>query len=170
MPRRIRPIRIEGNVAFVPLTQGHEAIIDATDVHLVNGFNWLASKEGRTFYARRTQGGGNFPSLTIRLHRAILGASDGQEVDHINGNGLDNRRSNLRIVTHAENMLNARPRADNTSGFKGVSFHRATGKWQSGIRINGKRRGLGLFATPEDAHAAYCAASEALHGQFGRVS
>lgn len=99
-----RTIRVVGDVAYVPLTQGLEAIIDATDAHLVDGHNWCAVKIGRTFYAMRSVVR-NGHKRTLYLHRAILGAG---EVDHASGDGLDNRRSNLRDVTHGQNMMNTR--------------------------------------------------------------
>jgi hypothetical protein len=103
-----------------------------------------------------------------RMHREIFGACDGQLVDHVDGDGLNNRRSNLRIATRAENNRNAAVRKDNTSGFKGVHWHKGDGRWQAQIRVAGKRIRLGAFDTPEAAHAAYCEAAARYHGAFAR--
>jgi hypothetical protein len=173
MPRKIRPIRIEGNIAYVPLTKGYEAIIDAADVHLVSGSNWFAQEYPRSVYAKRSRKKRGVVQC-IFLHRVLMGDPEGFEIDHINGNGLDNRRSgekgNLRVATKAQNGRNQRLFSSNTSGYKGVSFHKQASKWDARIMVDGKSRRLGLFSTPKDAAAAYAKASAELHGEFGRTS
>lgn len=164
----IRRIRIEGNTAYVPLTQGREATIDAADARLVEGFNWHAAKVGSRFYARRKQYSGD-TSCAFQMHRVILDAPPETLVDHINGNGLDNRRSNLRVANPAQNRQNMGRPAHNTSGLKGASWCKRTKKWQATISANKKQYHLGRFATPEEAHAAYCDASARLHGVFGKT-
>ena len=169
-----RPIRIEGSLAYVPLTKGYEAVIDAADVPLAEGFSWTAlvalRPDGsiRSVYAKRNMKIGA-KSQTIYLHRAIGGTDDAPEVDHRDGNGLNNRRSNLRPATGSQNMHNSRLRSDSKSRLKGASFHKARGKWQSQITVNRKNRGLGLFNCPTAAYFAYIKASRALHGEFGRI-
>jgi hypothetical protein len=168
MSRAIRPIRIEGDVAYVPLTKGYEAIIDAADVPLVEGVNWWAKISRITVYAAA-----KLPSPQRGdklMHRAIMNTPSKMETDHIDGDGLNNRRSNLRIATTSENQRNRGLSANNTSGFKGVSWQKRTKKWRAEIRSNGVYWWLGDFDTPEAAHAAYVAASERLHGEFGRVA
>jgi hypothetical protein len=165
MPKDIRPIRTEGNTAYISLTRGYEAVIDAADVHLVHDYNWCAVIDGNNVYAVRTDSKGR----TVRLHRTIMGYPVGFNVDHEDGDGLNNRRANLRKATHGQNMHNQRIARDNTSGFKGVSYHKARGKFQALIGIDGKRKYLGIFDTPEEAYAAYCHASAKYHGEFGRL-
>lgn len=168
--RTIRPIRVEGNVAYIPLTKGYEAIIDAADVPLVEGWNWTAfTPQRKTVYAVRTAWRGDRWGHA-RLHREIMGSPDGVYVDHIDGNGLNNRRRNLRLATHAENQRNAALRVDNRSGFKGVFWYAATAKWVAKIQINGASKHLGYFDSAEAAHAAYCAAADLFHGEFARTS
>ena len=168
MTRTIRPIRIEGNVAFVPLARGYTAIIDAADVHLVDKWNWCASVEGYTVYAvRGDRAGGQYRS--IRLHRVIMDAPDDLEVDHRSGDGLDCRRVNMRLATRSQNGCNQRLSRANTSGFKGVSWDSRNLKWLAPIAVGGKRICLGRFITPESAHAAYSEASARLHGDYGRL-
>ena len=168
MKRTIRPIAIEGKLARIPLTKGHVATIDAADVPLVEAWNWYALVGEWAVYAVRGEKiGGKWRS--IRLHRVIMSPPDGIEVDHISGDGLDNRRANMRQATTAQNQHNQRTRRDNTSGFKGVSWDRGGQKWQAHIKINGKSFKLGCHDTPESAHDAYAEASARLHGDFGRV-
>ena len=135
---------------------------------LVEGRNWIASHNGRTVYMQRTDYSGK-KRLTIRLHRLIMGNPCNLGVDHKDGNGLNNMRCNLRLSTQSQNMQNQRTRCDNLSGFKGVSLHKESGKFMARIKFDKKTNYLGLFATPEDAFAAYCAASKRYHGEFGRT-
>lgn len=164
---KVREIRIEGDVAYIPLTRGKEAVIDAQDAHLVSGFNWYADLNNGIWYAKRTINGPL--ARTVKMHRVLMGDPDGLCVDHRDCDGLNNRRSNLRTATVAENNQNHRTRANNTSGFKGVSLHKRSQRWQASIWIHGKIRHLGSFDTAEAAHLAYAAASAQLHGDFGRT-
>jgi hypothetical protein len=163
-----RPIRIDGEIAYVPLTQGYTAVIDAADAPLVGQYNWCAEVQSRAVYARRTDRSG-VKQRSVLMHRVLMGAPNGLEVDHIDGNGLNNRRDNLRTATKAQNVRNQRTRSDNTSGLKGVSWDGRNSKWKAQIKFNGKRHHLGRHNTPEQAYAAYCAASSRLHGEFGRT-
>lgn len=162
----IRSIRVHGGVAFVPLTQSKEAVIDAADVHLVEGVNWYAAKSRNTYYAQRqvktSQG-----QTTLLMHRVLMADVCG-EVDHKNGDGLDNRRSNLRPATKAQNQINTADRA-NSTGFKGVHFRAKNNRWVATIRIDGKRKYLGMFETPELAGAAYTEAAKQVHSDFRRA-
>jgi hypothetical protein len=164
-----RQIRVIGDIAFVPLTKGYEAIIDAADAPMVEGRLWRAlvvrRKDGsiRTIYATSRASGGQ----TIYLHRLIAGEPEGAEVDHRDGDGLLNIRSNLRVCSTSQNHCNRRLSIRNTSGFKGASWNASVGKWLARIKVNGKRHNLGHFLTPEEAHAAYVAASLKYHGEFG---
>lgn len=94
---------------------------------------------------------------------------EGMDTDHIDGDGLNNQRSNLRVCTHAENTRNVKMHKDNTSGFKGVCLHKATGKWRVEIMTNGKKVNIGLFVSKFDAHEAYVEACIKYHGNFSRV-
>jgi hypothetical protein len=90
------------------------------------------------------------------------------DVDHRNGDSLDNRRANIRLATTAQNCQNVRRNSRNTSGFKGVSWSARHRKWIAKIKACGRQRFLGLFDRAGDAHAAYCAAAVELHGEFAR--
>lgn len=166
-----RKIRIEGDVAYVPLTQGFEAVIDAVDLPLVAAFNWCVKVRWRTVYAQRTlHGTYRGKRQAVLLHRVITDAPENMQVDHKDGNGLNCRRNNLRQATNSQNQRNTRTRVDNTAGFKGVNLCKDRGVWQARIQVEGSRIHLGFFTTAEDAHAAYARASAALHGEFGRVA
>ncbi len=165
MTKTIRQPRIVGNLAYIPLTQGYETVINVSDLPVAEGFNWRVAKIGRSTYALRINP--LDPKRgSIRLHRAIMGEPEGLEVDHIDGDGLNNRRENLRLATRAENMRNRKTPSNNTSGFKGVIRVEWRKKWQARIVLNGKRKQLGYFDTPQDAHKAYCDGAKAIHGEF----
>lgn len=169
MKRHIRPIRIEGNIAYITLTQGYEAVIDAADVHLVEGRNWFARvTHGNAVYAESNL---SHPrSGQDKLHRIIIGDTPGLQIDHIDGDGLNNRRGNLRLATHSQNMQNRPLFKNNKSGFKGVSYRKDSKCWRAEILSKGDRHILGKFNCPTAAHFAYVKASRELHGEFGRIS
>lgn len=169
-----RPIRIEGDVAYVPLTKGYVAIIDVEDVPLVEGWNWTALVQDGTVYAyRRATRGADGKQAAIRMHRVIMGDPLGLLVDHCDGNGLNNRRrgeaGNLRVATQSQNGMNSRPMRGKRSALKGAAWDAERGKWRSDIMVNGQRKYLGHHATETAAHAAYCNAAAELHGEFRRT-
>jgi hypothetical protein len=90
-------------------------------------------------------------------------------VDHINGIRSDNRFCNIREANCSQNQQNKGRQSNNTSGFKGVSYYKNNGKWRSAIKVNGKKRHLGFFNTPEEAHEEYCKAAKDLHGEFANT-
>lgn len=172
MPKRVytrrfrRVIFVIGpSICYVPLTRGLFSVIEVEDADLVSGRNWTADPSvlGNRYYARyRTPDG-----QQEHMHRVILGEPKGLDVDHKNGNGLDNRRmGNLRAATHRQNMCNMKRHKDNKTGFKGV-FPYPNG-FRARINVLGKRVDLGCFRTAEEAHAKYCAKALELHGEFAR--
>lgn len=167
--RKVRSLRVEGNVAYIPLTKGYEAVIDAADVPLVEGRFWTASVFKNTVYAMTRAKERTGVWRTVYLHRLLAGVP-GQEVDHVSGDGLDNRRINLRPATKAENRRNRRVGSANTSGIKGVHLDAFTGRWRAEIEVDGVKHRLGRFATQSEAASVYAAASVRLHGDFGRQS
>ena len=103
------------------------------------------------------------------MHRAIMEITSKLQTDHINGNGLDNRRKNLRVCTHQENVINSRKQKNNTSGYKGVGWEKRRKKWIARITKSGKNKYLGQFDTAKQAYAAYCEAAKELHKDFARL-
>lgn len=164
------------NHRTIQLTHGQVTLVDESDFEWLNQWKWRAywNISSRCFYALRTS---YWPTKAakadIRMHRLILGlkAGDPRQGDHINpSETLDNRRANLRIATPAENSQNKRTYSNNKSGYKGVSLHGLTGKWQANISANGKSHHLGLFSTPELAHEKRLSVAAILHGEFARES
>jgi hypothetical protein len=156
----------------IELTQGRFTQIDDIDADLAK-LKWYAVTVHGSFYAVRHSARPN--RAMVYLHRIILERMIGRSLtkteftDHINGNPLDNRRANLRLATNTENMRNRGKYRTNTSGYKGVDWRRGAGKWRAVIKVNGKQIYLGLFTTPELAHAAYCEAAKKYHGEFANT-
>lgn len=145
---------------------GDKVLIDIDDYRKFRKRKWFTRKDGRTKYVYTGQGDAREKSL----HRLILGLSkdDKTLVDHINGNGLDNRKANLRTCTQAQNSQNSRRRKDNQSGYKGV--HREKGKWIAKIKHNGITYRLGAFGNKKEAAKAYDKKATDLFGDFALVN
>lgn len=151
-------------MAEIELTQGKVALVDDEDVEMLSGFKWYAAQLNKgQFYAIC------HPSkhIQIRMHRILVDAPDGFDVDHANGNTLDNRKCNLRIATRSQNQANAKPRGG-VSKYKGVSFHR--NRWCASITKDKTRTHLGCFGSEEDAAKAYDAAAVVAYGEFARTN
>jgi hypothetical protein len=158
-----------GTVIEIPLGGGIVALIDVGDAAIVTAAGpWHAKPHGCTTYAQRNMRRADGAWTTQTLHRLLTGWS---YVDHKNGDGLDNRRENLRQATHGENVANARRRADNTSGYKGVHKNSRRGRpWKAGIRADGRMRHLGYYDSPIDAARAYDIAAREVFGEFARLN
>lgn len=163
----------------IPLGREQISIVDDEDGDLLT-YNWFAQ------FQKKYSGGGKY--LAIRntpyingkksneyLHRAILSRMAGRKLerleftDHINGNTLDNRRCNLRIATPGQNQMNRGKRADNSSGFKCVFYHKQKKKWHGRFAVNGKRMTTKYFDTAEMAYRAYCEMVTPLSGEFANT-
>jgi hypothetical protein len=140
----------------ISLTQNKVALVDDEDYTELSKHKWFASKIGdKYYYAQRHSHKDpvTHKSTTIQMHSVILGTPKGMETDHINGNGLDNRRENLRVVTCRENQQNRH--TSKSSIYPGVSWHERTHKWQARIRIKGKEKYIGLFEEESEAAKSY---------------
>lgn len=150
---------------------GAECKIDQADLELVSRYKWGIAYMGGVGYKlayARTRIGGRKNASYIRMHRLIMGAAPGVEVDHINGDTLDNRRCNLRVATRLEQSRNTGMRKNNSTGFKGVSYIEKLRKFRAYIVVNRKQIHLGLFVKAEDAAAAYEKSASELFGEFHR--
>lgn len=156
----------DDSIVVLRITQGQITIIDRAMYDKVKDHCWHASKSKNTYYVVSDIYDGH-QWRGVRLHQLLMNAPRGQFVDHINGNGLDNRLCNLRICNNNQNIRNSPRRADNTSGYKGV-HQRPHGKWQARIVIDGKRKSLGHFDDPVSAAHAYDAAARKYYGEFAR--
>ena len=168
-PSKIRPIRVEGDKAYVPLTQGKEAIIDKEDIDKVSQYTWFAVKNGCRYATTAARNAEN-RVVNIAMHRLIMDNPVGFEIDHVDGDGLNNTKLNLRLATRQQNAFNLKKPKNNTSGFKGVSWCQASNRWKATISVNRVRHHLGFYNTKEQAYQAYCQASERFHGEFGRIA
>lgn len=150
----------------VELRNGGVALVDDEDYEEISKGKWWANGKGGHLYAQRSKKvPGTQRVRTLMMHREIMKAPDGMDVDHINGNGLDNRRENLRVVAHWQNLHNAGKPSSNTTGYKGVAYFPPTDRWAAHIGIRGKQRCLGYFATKEGAARAYDAAARRMVGE-----
>lgn len=152
----------------------YKAIVSIEDADLAE-LRWVVLKVSNLLYAMRIPRLNGKKCKSVLIHRVILSRMLERQllpteyVDHIDGNGLNNRRENLRLVTHSQNMQNQRMQVNNTSGYKGVSWHKVRGMWRATIRVNNKNKHLGYFKTRELAYAAYCEAAIKYHGEFANL-
>ena len=147
----------------IQLTQGKYALVDDEDYDELNKHNWYLKKNYNTCYAIRTKYKTNDK---IRMHRIIMNCPKDKIIDHINGDGLDNRKENLRICTMSQNLGNSKLRKDNKSGIKGVYWDKNRNKWIAQIKINYKKKCLGRFDNINEAKLAYEKASKLYHKKF----
>lgn len=149
----------------IPLTQGKFATVDDEDYELLSKTKWYAVKHNSgKFYAAS--------GFRIKyMHRVLECPLGGYVVDHINGDGLDNRRENLRVCKNSENVRNGRKmNRETTSKYKGVSFDSRSGRWAAQIRFNSVDYKLGLFESEVDAAKEFDTAARKYHGEFARLN
>ncbi len=168
-----RKLRYGYTFRRIPLTQGKYAIVDVEDYDRIAKYKWYAAKCDRRFYGQRkvVLKNGKCGTYTIRMQRLILKPQQGKIIDHINHNGLDNRKANLRFVTPLQNSWNARKQSGkHTSKYKGVHFHKRNRRWQTKIRCKGKEIYLGNFKDEQAAARAYDEKAKELFGQYAALN
>lgn len=152
----------------IKLTQGKFALVDDGDYAELSQYKWHIKNNRGTLYVQRTKsrllGKGS-----VLMHRQIMSAPKGQQVDHINHNGLDNRRDNLRICSNAENQHN-RLSFGGTSKYKGIYWEKRRGKWRAEIKTGESRKYLGSFLSEIDAAKEYDKAAIELYGEFAYLN
>lgn len=169
--------KTDGETILIALTRGKLAIVDLIDADLAKT-NWYAristGSKQKLWYAGQSV---TFPKKTVRrMHRVIMERVLGrpltnlEEVDHKNHNGLDNRRSNLRLADSSQNHANSRPRANATSVYKGVYFSKQRGYWCAQITVNNRGIYLGSFNSEMDAAKAYDRAAREHFGEFASTN
>jgi len=160
-------VNLPDSALLIPLSRGTYAIIDTDNLRILNLYRWsLVGCKTGTRYARRFKNG-----QTIYMHREIMNAPAGMEIDHMNGNGLDNRRAILRICTEAQNQQNSKKRTGKSSVFKGVSWEKDRRKWRASIKpVNKKRFNIGRFVSEIDAAKAYDVEALYYFGEFAKTN
>lgn len=151
----------------IKLTKGKYALVDDADYNELMQYKWYSGNTSKFYAFRSKKVGGNWRQLG--MHRHIMQPKEGYQVDHIDNNGLNNQRSNLRVCTQAENSRNKGRRSHNTSGYAGVSFHANTKKWKAQIAVDKKHIYIGIYKTAEEAYKAYCEACLKYHGEFANI-
>jgi hypothetical protein len=149
----------------IPLTGGLFALVDDADYAALAKYRWSVVRSGRNFYARRHRSGRG-----LYMHREVMGLLVGWEVDHINHDGLDNRRRNLRLCTRRENAHNRLPCRNGSSRYKGVSLHKPSGRWRANISSDGKNFFIGSFKSQVGAAKAYDDKARELFGEFAHLN
>ncbi len=155
----------------IPLTQGKVAMVSDHRYAYLNLWKWCAQKTSipGKWYAVRDERKGPFKKR-FYMHREIMNAPKGMEVDHRDGDGLNNVDENLRTCTHSQNIFNNKKPRNNTSGFKGVYFYRKTKRWLAKLRFQNQPIYIGLFDDPEEAARAYDKKAVELFGEFAKTN
>jgi len=155
----------------IKLSRGRIALVDDNDFGRINAHKWHLNNPRHCCYAERNvpmKNGNGFTAM--RMHREIMNAPDGMEVDHIDGNGLNNQKSNLRLCTHSQNQANRKMQKNNRSGFRGVSWRKRERRWAAVVSIDGKRRYLGYFISIYDAAKARDNVVASHFGDFAKLN
>ena len=152
----------------IPLTQGKFAIVDDEDFEKLNVHKWHLQKSANFYYYAVRRKNIRGKEIAIYMHREILGLrpTDNQVVDHIDHEGLNNRRFNIRICTNQENRMNSKHNKNSLSKFKGVSWHKHRRKWYASIKVNGRSQHLGSFDSEIEAAKVYDSKAKKLCGEF----
>lgn len=156
----------------IPLTQGQYAIVDPEDYDRVRKYKWHVHKSAHTFYAVHSlTNGKKEPRKNLQMHNLILDVPPGMVCDHINHNGLDNRKANLRPASQVQSVWHRRKfKKPSRSKYKGVDWASDMKRWRARIRVNGKRIYLGSFENELDAARAYDEAAKKYHGEYADLN
>ncbi len=154
----------------ISLSQGKNAIVDDEDFDYLNQWKWYAREDYQAFYASRNLRMGNGKRKTISIHNILMGKKRGKVIDHINNNGLDNRKENLRFCTNRENTWNQRKKYGQSSRFKGVSWSSLKKLWIVQITLNGKVIKLAECKNERKAGKIYDTYATKMFGKFALIN
>jgi hypothetical protein len=152
------------------LTQGKVAIVDDADYEYLSKYKWHAIKYKNGFYAGKSSSRKIGAKRVIHMHRFILSPEKNKLVDHIDGNGLNNSRSNLRITDYSKNGMNRKKEIGLSSKYKGVSYRSKTNRWRSLICINRKQIEIGVYKSEIEAAIAYNKKAIELYGEYSNLN
>ena len=159
----------------IQLTQNKATMVDDADYEWLSKNGWYARNTRGLFYAQRTLRTADGKRHQVLMHREIWkhhhgSIPKGMEIDHINGNPLDNRLENLRLCTHAQNMANERKKAPHSSKYRGVNFNKYKGRWEAKIQSNSKPIHIGTFISETEAAKAYDTMAQELFGNLAQLN
>lgn len=155
---------VKGNIVYLYITNKNytnkEVIFNIKHLEEIKKYRWTINNCDYCITTSKVD------ERYILMHRLIVDCPESLVVDHINHNTLDNRDNNLRICDQGDNLKNLKTRIDNKSGFRGISFHKRSGKWRCEMRVEGKKKWLGLYNTPEEAFKVRQAAEKEFYGEY----
>lgn len=159
---------------LIPLSRGCFSKVDDSDFEFLKQYKWTASRSGkygcRAVRAFSVLKGKKASTIPILMHRVIMMCPNGFEVDHVDGDGLNNQKNNLRICSHSQNMRNRRQKSQMSSKYKGVSWVKKHGKWLGRLQVGGKIVFNSYFDSQEAAAIAYNESAALHHGDFARLN
>lgn len=161
--RKIRPIEVKDGVGYITAANGMTITVDEADVPAVSEFNWSTMHNGYTWYAVRSKNG-----KLVLMHRQLLSPAKGEQVDHLDHNGLNNTRANMRVCDQGSNNFNKALDSRNKTGFRGVYKVTNCDRYCASIKHNKKTINLGYFLTAEEAYLAYTTAAIEIYGDLAR--
>lgn len=156
----------------ITLSKGFVTIVDDADYVFLMQWKWsyVGNRYGNKYAVRKSYENGRKNPIHIIMHRLIMGNPEGMSIDHINGNGLDNRHCNLRICTHKQNTQSKIKRKNAASAYKGVTWIKEEKLWKARIGVDYKRIILGKFHSEIEAALAYNEAALKYHGEFAKIN
>lgn len=169
---RYRKMRYGYAYRRIKLTKGEYAKVDPEDYERLNQYKWYAAdchRRGYTCYAQRTVCTGG-KKHSIMMHREVINAPKGMQVDHLNGDGRDNRKANLRIATAQQNNWNRIYHKKSSSRYTGVTWEKSRKKWRADIYENRRKKFLGFFDDEKEAAKAFDRVAKERRGEFARLN
>ena len=166
----IPELNINPDIRQIILTKGKVAIVDSNDYEYLSQWKWCCSEDGYAVRSEKSNERKNNIRKQIKMHRVIMNPISKINIDHIDGDKLNNCKHNLRIATTSQNGMNRKKSANCTSKFKGVYWNKTEKKWKVTIRSNSKYYHLGYFKSETEAAIAYNNKAKELHGEFANLN